>query len=370
MNIAIVVDSLAVGGAERQAILCVSELRKLGHSVDLIHYHPRVEFVQMLERSQVQPIYVAAATFVQRCRLLRQHFLRRDYDVVHGFKMAAEVYAALAGAWARVPRRFGSYRSIYAAKFKSCLTHFLVDKLLDGWIVNSQVGAESMAKHTRISLRKIQVVRNALPPEMLLPTTPSDGAKQRLGIPNDALVVTSIARLEAPKNHRMFLTAAARVNQRFPGVCFLVIGKGSLLAELRQYAADLGLSERAIFLGERFDIPEILAATDISVLTSDYEGLPNAIIEAMAAGKPVVCTSYRGHAEIMTHESNALLSPCGDANAFAGHLLRLISDPPLRQRLGNNARQYARAQFSPEAMARQLEFVYKGRASGSGVKKS
>jgi glycosyltransferase involved in cell wall biosynthesis len=358
MRIAIMVDTLEVGGAERQAILCVSELRKLGHSADLIHYHPQVDYVQMLERLHIKPIYVPGATFVQRCRNLRRLFRERNYDVVHGFKMAAEVYAAVAGTWAGVPHRFGSFRSVYTLGPQFCLVHFVVDKFLDGWVVNSRCGADSMARKTRIARRKIGILHNGLCSEMFSNRPSCVGAKRSLGIAENSLVITMVARLEAEKNHRMLIDAAKRVIGENPNARFLVVGKGSLSVSLKEYSSGQGLSEKVLFLGERSDVAEILAGTDISALTSDYEGLPNAVIEAMAAGKPIVCTAYKGYEEIMSHESTALISPCGDAGAFANNILRLIRDEPLRQRLSDNAFQYAQGHFSPQAMARNLELIY------------
>ena len=363
MNIGILVDSLAIGGAERQAILCVSELRKLGHAADLVYYRPRMEFARMLEQTGVQPIYVFAPSFYQRCRRLRALFRERKYQVVHGFKMAAEVYAAVAGAWARVPRRFGSCRTVYAPEFDLCVLHHFLDKLLDGWIVNSKLGARSMAQYAHISPRKLLVLPNALCPEMFDRLPESPAAKSRLGVRPETIAITLIARLDPVKNHRMLFEAAARVLKQAAHARFLIVGNGALKAALKAQVTQLGLADKVLFLGQRADIPEILAATDISVLTSDHEGLPNAVIEAMAAGKAIASTDYRGFEELMTHESNALISPRGDAEAFSANLLRLIADERLRERLAANARQYALAHFSPAAMARTLERIY---TSGGG----
>ncbi len=365
MNIAIMVDTLAVGGAERQAILCVSELRKLGHSADLIHYHPKVEYGQMLEHLRVKPIYVPGTSFSQRCRRLRSLFVEHNYDVVHGFKMAGEVYAAVAGTWAGVPRRFGSFQSIYDLSFRYCLLHYLVDKFLDGWIVNSKAGAESMAQHTRISPRKILVLHNGLCTEMFSTPLCREEAKARLQIPEDSIVVTMIARLEPGKNHQMLIDVANQVIRQAPKTYFMAVGKGSLKTSLQDYSSAQGLPGKVLFLGQRPDIAEILAATDISVLTTDFEGLPNAIIESMGAGKPIVCTSYAGCGEIMTHGETALISPCGDANAFAENVLRLIRDQSLRNQLACAGRQYAQKYFSAQTMAKNLEAIYYLRFKGN-----
>jgi glycosyltransferase involved in cell wall biosynthesis len=358
VNIAILVDSLAVGGAERQAILCVSELRKLGHSVDLIYYRPTVEYGEMLDRLRVVPIYVAANSFFRRCCRLRILFRERNYDVVHGFKMAAEVYAAMAGTWAGVPRRFGSFRSVYDLNANYCFLHFGLDKILHGWIVNSKAGAESMAQHTRISSRKIQVLHNGLSPEMFSTRLCAKEAKTRLGMTGTSVIITMIGRLEPQKNHRMLIEVAGQVLRQVPQARFLVVGKGSLEVILKEQTSRRGLSDKVIFLGQRSDIAEILAASDISVLTTNYEGLPNVIMESMAAGKPIVCTDYQSCGEIMIHESNALISPCGNVSVFAENVLRLIHDNSLRTRLGSDAQQYAQANFSSAVMAKKLENIY------------
>ncbi len=358
MKVAILVDSLAVGGAERQAILCTAELRKLGHEANLVYYRPKVEYTEMLNALEVSPIFVQARTFVGRCFRLRQFLKERRYDVVHGFKMAAEVYAAMAGTWAGVSRRFGSFRTTYNLGWKYRLLHYAVDKLLDGWIVNSQAGAESMARLTGISPRKIEVLHNGFPFKSLESSLSAAEAKAKLGLAAGSMVVTMVGRLENEKNYPMLLQAASEVVSRISHARFLIVGKGSLEQQLREYACAQRLQERVLFLGQRSDIGNILAATDISVLTSNCEGLPNAVIEAMAAGKAIVCSEYRGAREIICDGQNALLAPCGDAASFAAQVLRLAQDASLRSRLGGNARAYAIRMFSPQAMAERLESIY------------
>jgi len=359
MNIAIIIDSLGSGGAERQAILCVSELRKLGHSADLIYYHPTVEYAEVLEDLKLKPIYVQADPFFQRCSKLHSLFKERNYDVVHGFKMAAEFYTAVAGKWAGISNRFGSFRVLYNLGYKYRIYHYCIDKLLCGWIVNSKAIADSMSRCTGINRDRISVLYNGLWLDNFRSSLTSAQAKNKLGLNESTITVTMVARLNPQKNYRMLIDAAAIVTRQESRVKFLIVGKGTLDKEIRDYSAKLGLSDKVVFLGRRGDIADILAATDISVLTSDYEGLPNTIIEAMAAGKSIVCTDYQGYEEIMTHEENAMISPCGNADKFAENILRLIRDEPLRRRISHNALQYAQKQFLPEIMAKNLEEIYR-----------
>jgi glycosyltransferase involved in cell wall biosynthesis len=364
MRIAILVDTLSVGGAERQAILCVSELRKLGHEVDLIYYHPAVEYDQMLAQLGIKPIEVTGTNFRQRCGALSARLRQSRYDVVHGFKMAAEVYAAVCGTSAGVPHRFGSFRNIYNLGWKYRLLHFGVDKLLHGWVVNSEAAAQSMSRLTGIRRRRIHILRNGVSATAYRSSLSAQEARSRLGCPADSVVITILARLEPPKNHALFLAAAQKVLAHAPQSRFLIVGKGSQEQKLREQATALHLQNQVRFLGQRSDVADILAATDIAVLTSEHEGLPNALIEAMAAGKPVACTDYPGARELLKHGDNALLSPCRDVGAFADNLLKLVSDPVLRERLGQNGRQFVQREFSPETMARRLEAIYLGHPDG------
>jgi glycosyltransferase involved in cell wall biosynthesis len=183
-------------------------------------------------------------------------------------------------------------------------------------------------------------------------------AKEKLGLSCETLVITMVGRLEQQKNYPMLLEVAKRVISKAPKAHFLVVGKGSQDRALHQLMSDLGLQHAVSFLGQRSDIGDLLAATDISVLTSNYEGLPNVIIEAMGAGKPIVCTEYPGAREIMSDGENALLSPCEDIDMFSHKVLMLIGDPSLRQKLARAAASSAERQFSAGSMARRLESIY------------
>ncbi len=143
-----------------------------------------------------------------------------------------------------------------------------------------------------------------------------------------------VARMNAHyKNHAGFLRIAAEIHKRMPEVEFLLAGDGPLRPEIEQQAAALGLGDRAIFLGDRRDIPAVLASTDVVVLTSDSESLSNVILEAMAAGLPVVAYEVGGNAELVDEERGALVA-AGNESEFAAAVLRFLSDACLRAQLG------------------------------------
>jgi glycosyltransferase involved in cell wall biosynthesis len=184
-----------------------------------------------------------------------------------------------------------------------------------------------------------------------------DDVRAELGISEDAPLVGSIANFKAAKDHATLLRAAVRVRQAVPDLCLLLVGQGPLEAETRRLAAELGLSETVLFAGFREDARRLAAAFDVFTLSSTYEGLPIALVEAMALGRPAVVTDVGGTPEVVTDGADGLLVPPGDPAALADGLLRLLGDPELRARIGAAARTRAAAFDIRTAVAR-MEQVY------------
>jgi len=164
------------------------------------------------------------------------------------------------------------------------------------------------------------------------------------------------------KNHSGFLRIAAQVHrniahQRMPDAEFVLVGDGPLRPELENEASSLGLGASAIFLGDRQDMPAVLASLDVAVLTSDSESLSNVILEAMAAGLPVVAYSVGGNSELVNDQRGALVA-AGNENDFANAIHRLLSDAHLREHQGNNARRFAEENFSLDRVRRRYEDLY------------
>ena len=167
-------------------------------------------------------------------------------------------------------------------------------------------------------------------------------------------VVITPARLHAQKGHTYLLQAAAQV----PDATFVFAGDGPLRMALEAEARHLGVATRCVFLGQRSDVPALLAAADLFVLPSLYEGLPVSVLEAMAAGRPVVATAIGGTDEAVTSEETGLLVAPRDPAALASAIRRLQADPALARRLAAAARGRVERDFSSEATARQVMVIY------------
>ena len=159
------------------------------------------------------------------------------------------------------------------------------------------------------------------------------------------------------KNQSGFLRIAARIHQRMPNVEFVLVGDGPLRQELEQEAASLGLGASAIFLGDRQDMPAVLASLDVAVNTSDSESLSNVILEGMAAGLPVVAYEVGGNSELLSPQRGTLI-PAGNEAGFADAVQKLLSDSALRQQLGRDALRFAQENFSLDRVRQRYVELY------------
>jgi glycosyltransferase involved in cell wall biosynthesis len=187
---------------------------------------------------------------------------------------------------------------------------------------------------------------------------PGKAVRRELGLPEGVPVIGLVGRLDHwGKGHKELFEAMASLMERHP-VHALIVGGGRRIDEVRQLADNLGLAGAVHFLGPRHDVPELLNAMDIFVLPSYSEGVSLALLEAMAAGLPVIATAVGGLPEVVTDGENGLLIPPRDAGALAGALERLLSDPAWAQHLGANARAYVREHYSLDRLGREINEIY------------
>ena len=288
---------------------------------------------------------------------LSRHLRHYRVQVAHAFDFYANLTLIPAARFARVPVVIGSHRQLgdlmTPAQFRAQAAAF---RWCDAIVCNSQAAAARLIA-SGLAPDKIAVIGNALPAEAFA-AAPAVLPK-RPGV----LRVGMIARMNHRyKNHSGFLRIAAqihrnRAHQSMPDAEFVLVGDGPLRPELENEASSLGLGSSAIFLGDRQDMPAVLASLDVAVLTSDSESLSNVILEAMAAGLPVVAFSVGGNSELVNDQRGALVA-AGNENDFANAILRLLSDAHLREHQGNNARRLVEKNFSLDRVRRRYEDLY------------
>ena len=183
---------------------------------------------------------------------------------------------------------------------------------------------------------------------------------------NERPVLLCVARLEPVKNHAMLFRAFGILRRRHDAVLKLV-GEGPWRERYERELAAAGLADAVEFLGYRYDVPELTAASDVGVLTSVKEGIPRALMQAAAVGVPVVATDVKGTREVVVNAQTGFLVPLGDAEALAERLGRLLDDAELRRQMGTRAVQYAREHFDEEQVVQRLVRVYRNALFARGL---
>jgi glycosyltransferase involved in cell wall biosynthesis len=288
-----------------------------------------------------------------RTRLnLSRHLRNHQVQVAQAFDFYGNLTLIPAAKLARVPVVIGSHRQLgdlmTPAQFRAQTAAF---RWCDAIICNSQAAADRLIA-TGLSPNKITIIGNALPAAAF--SAAPAALPKRPGV----VRVGMIARMNHRyKNHSGFLRIAAQIRQRIPSAEFLLVGDGPLRQELEREAASLGLGASAIFLGDRQDMPAVLAALDVAVLTSDSESLSNVILEAMAGGLPVVAYGVGGNSELLSEQRGALI-PAGNESIFADAVEKLLADSTLRQQLGRNALQFTKENFSLDRVRQRYVELY------------
>ena len=284
--------------------------------------------------------------------LLARHLRRLQVSIAHGFDFYTNLTLIPAAKMAGVPIVIGSQRQLGdllpTAKSRA---QFLALRWCDCVVSNSRAAADRLISQG-IPASRIVLIRNGLPPSAFAPTAPA--LPRRPGL----LRVGMIARMNTwSKNHGQFLRAAARLRSKFANLEFVLVGDGPLRPAFEKQAVDLGIGEQVRFLGDRKDIPALLASLDVSVLPSESESLSNVIIESMASGVPVVATDVGGNSELIT-DNRGILVPPGNQVALVAAIERLLRAPELRCELSCRAKTFSEEHFTLAEMQRQYEDLY------------
>jgi len=354
ISLFLMVNTFETGGSERQFTILAQNLKPPQFETHLGCVSRIGPLAQHFPGAQEFPLGGSLYKWQSlRTRLnLSRHLRHHHIEVAHAFDFYANLTLIPAARLARVPLVIGSHRQLgdlqTAAQFRAQAIAF---RWCDAVVCNSQAAADRLLAKG-LSSDRIAVIGNALPAEAFIRATPA--LARRPGV----VRVGMVARMNhGYKNQSGFLRIAAQILERLPNVEFLLVGDGPLRAELESEARSLGLGESAIFLGDRQDIPAILASVDVAVNTSDSESLSNVILEAMAAGLPAVAYNVGGNSELLNEERGALIPP-GNETSFARTVQALLCDPVLREQLGRNAKNFVLEHFSLEKVRQQYAELY------------
>jgi len=360
-----ILPSLVVGGAERLVVHLMEHLSRERFSPVCIclesplgtHYEARVQasgtplyFLGKGAGASWRVLQQLDALFRQyRPTVVHTHIigLNYAYPLMFRYHTPARVHTVHSLAQHEVGVRIGAWVRILAFRYRI-----------------GHVVPVAVAEDVRTTIRQLYgyldapLIPNGIPTDEYAPDPNRRRRwRQRHGLEPEAIVLTHVGRFAPPKNHALLIEAFAQVRAHTP-LYLLLVGGGELEDAVRQQVAGLGLQERVRFLGVRADVPAILNASDLFVLSSRWEGNPLSVMEAMAAGLPVVSTAVGGVPELVREGETGLLVPSGDAAALARALQALVDDPARREAMGKAARQHAITHFDIRHTVRQYEALY------------
>jgi glycosyltransferase involved in cell wall biosynthesis len=234
--------------------------------------------------------------------------------------------------------------------------------------------AERSFRETTPAILQGHVIRRLIPNGTdtrkvagIVASTARKAKRASLGIPEDAVVIGNVARLHPAKGLPYLLQAFAKVLATVPNAHLVLVGWGDSEAELRGQAKELGVDQRVHFLGKRLDVYELLATFDVFAFSSVHEGQGIAILEAMAAGVPIVSTDVDGIPDMVRHERTGLAVPPRDAEALAAGVLRVLQDRALAAKIVEGARRVVEDEFSVEAVGRAYDALYEELLARAGI---
>jgi L-malate glycosyltransferase len=298
-----------------------------------------------------------------RCTWRLARWLRREQvDVVHAHQYTPFFYSMMARMLVRRPgvlfHEHGRHFPDYPRR-KRIWANRLLLRRRDRVVSVGQAVQRALVQNEGIRQERISVIYNGINVDAFKSSeTDRHQVRVDLGVNARDFLIVQVARLDYLKDHAAAIRTLARVIRKLPQAKLLLVGEGPEMPKIKDAVAQYGLAERVHFLGLRTDVPRLLAAADVFLLTSISEGIPVTVIEAMAAGLPIVSTRVGGVSEVVLDGNTGLLSESGDDMGLAQHILHLADNPGERCRLGQEGRKRAEQQFSAVQMDRGYAALY------------
>lgn len=365
VRVLIVIDHLGFAGGviHGPGRLLLEQLPRFDRSLvepSLCVLRPHHPMAERFRAIGVDPIFLGRAKWDPRVTTDLIRLVRRDApDVLHLMGEKAMILGRIAA------RATGRRAIIHLRDTKSprLAVRFLARRLApctDLALGCADAVTELAVRDWAIPRHKARTLLNGINVDRF--ASPDPGARERiraeLRIPPDAPLVGVVGRMAPEKGHDLLIRGMPLLRLRRPGTMLLIVGDGPTRAPCEALVRSLSLGDAVRFAGQRADIPDILAACDVIALPSRWgEGLPGVVIEAVAAGRPVVAFPVAGTVDVVIHERTGLIVPQDDGVAMASALARLLTDHDLRERLAANCREHARA-FRVEENVRKLERIY------------
>jgi glycosyltransferase involved in cell wall biosynthesis len=353
------------GGGERMAVTAAMRVdsRRFERYLCATRAAKGPTFEEELRRTGVHTMSLdrRSKTDLAAWRPLLSLLRNERIDVLHAHKFGSNVWGSIFGSLLRIPVVVAHEQSWASAQYsfgstglRAFLDREVVARGADAFVAVSDADRRRMVEVEGIDSRRILVIRNAVS----TPESSGHDVRAELAIPPQAPVIVTVCQLRPEKALGVLVAAAARLRAEFPELRVLIAGDGAEAPALTARIESLGIADTVLLLGTRRDVPDLLAAADVAVCCSSFEGTPLSVMEYMGAGKPVVASDVGGLPELIEHGVHGLLFEPGNAAGLADAIGALLRDRDRRRWMGEQARERQRSEFHLDAMARRLETLY------------
>jgi len=342
------IHDLAIGGSEKVIVTEANMLYEKGYDVRLVtllkEQHNDLEFLLRIPKENFVKFHFKShfdwPELFKLVRFLRE--FRPDVVLTASlfnntiFKFSKILYPNF-----RLVVREGNIfvRHNFKSRLFDTLTSFMVSK----YFVDAKAIKDDMVRRLKIPSKKIEVIYNGVDKSAFeTPVVSRENKRKELGIPMDAFVLLNVGSMSTTqKGQEYLIQAISNIQHPTSNIKCLFAGDGSRRSNLEKLARDLGVTDSILFLGKRKDVAELRAVSDVFVLPSLWEGMPNAMFDAMASGMPMIVTPVGGIPEVVKDNESALFVKAADSRSLTEAIMRLKKDTELRKKLGENARKAA-----------------------------
>ena len=365
MRVFFLLDSFMIGGTETQAVELARRLDPKRYQVTIGCLRREGPLLERLKDTPVEIMEVDLGGGIDSpaglLRILKlAHFLRKQrFQILHAHDLWSNIVGMAAAMLARTPVTITSQRDLshdaWYGTYRRRVLRFLQGRS-SVVLTNAKAIRDGLIEQDRLLPDKVCVVYNGVDLDRFHVLADRDQIFPSCG--GNKLIVLVGNMITDVKGHDVLISAAPQVVKVHPKTQFVLVGEGAMRSGFEKHVRDLGLHENFLFLGRRRDVPAILACCDIAVLPSLAEGLPNAVLEYLAAGLPVVATALGGNIEIIQDGATGLLVPAQDPQSLAGALIKLLSDEDLAARIAGDGCDYVKQNFSFERLVADMDALY------------
>lgn len=344
------------GGQEMRILLEVHQHLKQGHRVFLLA-PPASPLLKTAKDQGIEviPLKIRHAFDVQALWRIKKILQEKEIEILNTHSSVDSWVASLAGKWAGVPVLVRTRHISVPAKSHSLNK---VYSLPDGIITTGEQIRQTLIKGYHLAEDHVFSIPTGVDTDRFFPRPPDFKLKRKLGLPEEALVITLAAVLRAQKRHELVVAAAPAILRKYPQVRFLFVGEGPRRNLIEEEIRRNQMGSFFLMTGHRDDMPEILSITDIGLITSEAEGVPQFLLQAMAMAKPMVATRVGGIPGIIESGINGLIIPPEDPQSLAEAVIGLLDDRAYGARMGQKAQELIAGKYTAVQMADQVYEVY------------